>query len=142
MTKKQPKVKDRPQTSKNPKFTERPEFDKERVLWSFLYFDHFSAWSENCSKVDEFCSVAKCMKDYEGRTWSEITTSGWRDHPVSFDRLVPEAQKRLMDLKLDDFDEYFRFRFSSLQRIWGVRKGPVFHVIWWDPEHRVCPSKK
>ena len=32
------------------------------------------------------------------------------------------------------------FRVNGEQRIWGLKFGPEFHVLWWDPHHRVYPS--
>ena len=29
----------------------------------------------------------------------------------------------------------------NMPRIWGARRGDVFHVLWWDPEHEVWPSQ-
>ena len=54
--------------------------------------------------------------------------------------LCPAAQRRLLDLRLDEFDELFRFRLGNLERLWGVIHLDVFYPVWWDPEHKVCPS--
>jgi len=38
--------------------------------------------------------------------------------PVS--QLCGEAQRRLEELRLDDFDELFRFRLGNMRRLWGI----------------------
>jgi hypothetical protein len=43
----------------------------------------------------------------------------------------------LVDLKLDDIEELYRFRFTGTQRIWGIRDRRTFRVLWWDPDHQV-----
>jgi hypothetical protein len=43
-------------------------------------------------------------------------------------------------LRHDDFDELWRFRFDGLHRLWGLRLDDWFYALWWDPEHKVCPS--
>lgn len=64
-----------------------------------------------------------------------------RDHAVKVSSIIPEAQRRLMELQLDDTDQLWRFRFDGETRLWGLRDGSCFLVLWWDPEHKVCPSK-
>lgn len=139
---KQPKTRIEPTPRKQPKVALRPETDTNRVLWSFELFDYYEEWSDGCKRKDEFCLIARHMKDYERRTWQEIISSSKRDHPIPFDNLSVEAQKRLEILQLDDIDQLWRFRFDGEQRIWGIKQGHLFRVIWWDPEHKVCPAPK
>jgi hypothetical protein len=85
-------------------------------------------------------------------TWAEIeaqrvgTKDGYRrrNHSQEIQSLTRAAQQDLMKRKLPErFDEtMFRFRLSGEQRLWGFRKGNVFHVVWWDPEHNVYPTEK
>lgn len=56
--------------------------------------------------------------------------------------MISEAQTRLEELKLDDEEELFRFRLDGTARVWGIREGRVFKILWWDPEHEICPSNK
>jgi hypothetical protein len=77
--------------------------------------------------------------------WSDQTGSRRRHKKHHFqpvDSLCDEAQKRLGQLRLDEVfeSEIFRFRDGGLGRLWGFVVADVFHVVWWDPEHRVCPT--
>lgn len=40
-------------------------------------------------------------------------------------------------MKLDDVEEVVSLRLTGAQRLWGYRILAVFHVLWWDPEHKV-----
>lgn len=43
-----------------------------------------------------------------------------------------------------EWDQMFRFRLGNMERLWGVISDEdprVFYPIWWDPLHKVCPSK-
>jgi hypothetical protein len=77
------------------------------------------------------------------KTWNEICaeTSGRhrKHHPQPVESLVKEAQQRLDEIDLDDLSELFRFRLMGEQRLWGVRIGVQFYVVWWDPHHKVYP---
>jgi hypothetical protein len=57
------------------------------------------------------------------------------------DKLVPEARRRLIQLKLEDIDELLSLRLSGKQRVWGILSEGVAALLWWDPDHRICPSR-
>ncbi len=81
------------------------------------------------------------MKSYSTMTWGQIEQDRHRDHVVSMDSLIKEARDRLIELQLDDYP-LMRFRFDGLKRLYGIRTGRFFQVLWWDPQHKVCPSQK
>jgi hypothetical protein len=53
-----------------------------------------------------------------------------------------EALERLDALGLADQTKISVLRLGGEQRLYGFRDGNVFHVVWWDPEHEIWPSKK
>jgi len=80
---------------------------------------------------------------------SNMETMSWREveqrtgsHLVSVDQIIPDARERLCQRKLDDLSDLFSLRVTAKERIWGVRRGSVLHLLWWDPEHQICPSIK
>lgn len=84
-------------------------------------------------------------------SWGEIvgqTTGGLNRHKKHHSQdvatLVQEAQDDFNKRELwDTFgDEMFRFRLSGVRRLWGFRVDRTFHVVWWDPEHKVYPTEK
>ena len=72
------------------------------------------------------------------------------DIPIT-DIINIEETKRLMSkiLVIETQDTEYRFFFTKLEEwkiafsnVVGIRKNEDFHVLWYDPEHEVCPSKK
>ncbi|MBQ1167191.1 hypothetical protein KBZ21_55250, partial [Streptomyces sp. A73] len=53
-----------------------------------------------------------------------------------------QALSRLDDLGIPDMTKIWTLRIGGAGRLWGFLVGPVFHIIWWDPDHQVWPSKK
>ena len=54
-----------------------------------------------------------------------------------------EALERVKARELDEnLDAIFSFALENKLRIVGVRIDENFHVLWYDPEHEVCPSSK
>jgi hypothetical protein len=80
-------------------------------------------------------------------TWREIEgqqASGHKRHhsqPVA--SINADARAHIGRQRLDEVfgDAIFRFRLSGQKRLWGFRKARVFHVLWWDHEHRVYETE-
>ena len=85
--------------------------------------------------------------DFEGQTWTEIMSAsggkrtGTNSHFIPVAHLIKEAQKRAEELKIDDY-EFFSLRLDAKKRLWGIIDGGVFQIIWYDPNHEICPSHK
>jgi hypothetical protein len=107
--------------------------------------EHDGAWSwkQLGSNVD---SVFEVLRSLEASTWTEIrNASGGRrgyHHGQPVETLSKEAQARLTRLGLDELDELFRFRVGGTGRLWGIVQGQDFFFLWWDPDHKVAPTKK
>ena len=129
-------------TQKKPRVGKEIPVSKKNVQWSFSLFDRGVAWHEPAYREETFREVADRLREYEGRTWGQIEANRKRDHAVSIAKFIKKARGRLKTLKLDDRDELWRFRFDGEQRIWGIRNLHVFHILWWDPQHQICPTSK
>jgi len=80
---------------------------------------------------------------FEGMTWNEILVKGKKqNHSVPRQDLCKAARDRLTEIKLDDIDELVSLRLSGRERVWGIRSHNVLTVLWWDPDHAICPSLK
>jgi hypothetical protein len=76
-------------------------------------------------------------------TWQEIRIRDKdKNHAIPVADLTREAQDRLAEIGQDDVDELFSLRLSAKERIFGILDESVMRVLWWDPDHRVCPSPK
>jgi len=92
--------------------------------------------------------VLHYLGDYSGKTWAEIEaerTGGKqrhkKHHSMDVTKLPQAARTRLQAHFGDDApDALFRFRLSGKGRLWGIRDGAIFHLLWYDPLHRVYPT--
>ena len=73
-------------------------------------------------------------------TWQELRGSG--SHCVSLNLITNDARKRLEFLQCDDIEELYSLRLTSKERIWGIKDGAIFWLLWWDPNHEICPCDK
>ena len=132
-----------------------PEPPRDQTpLFCFRYADtgtknpwRFAAESDGAGS-----EIVRFLTDIGRSTWNEIVamqTGGLRrrhrkHHEMDVTLLDQAAQKDLASKRLDEIfgDQIFRFRVSGEKRLWGFRRDRMFHVIWWDPEHRVYPTEK
>lgn len=100
-------------------------------------------WGDELSASYIYPFLCGCQKS----TWGQLESqkAGDRHRHISYEieQIVPEAQERLIDLELDDQDKIFRFRMTNKNRLYGfILTTCVFHTVWFDPTHDICPSKK
>ncbi|HST60034.1 MAG TPA: hypothetical protein VLK84_15115 [Longimicrobium sp.] len=84
--------------------------------------------------------VLQRMRELESMTWHAITETG--SHFIETSALSRPARERLVTIQQDDVDQVYSVRVTGRRRIIGLRDGGVLRVLWWDPEHEVCPSAK
>lgn len=78
------------------------------------------------------------LKQLETMTWGHIPTTG--SHAIEVGKLCKEAQDRLLELGRAEYDTVYSIRLKGKPRLFGIKDRAVLRVLWWDPEHKVCPS--
>lgn len=131
-----------PQPSKTPRLAADPE----------SFYDRNPSWRVNRLEVREpygwhiltdakLHEIREKLTGFENSTWKDILVrAGDRNHFVEVSRLCPAAKKRLSDLRMGDIEELVSLRLSGKERIWGILNQGVMQLLWWDPDHEVCPS--
>lgn len=81
------------------------------------------------------------FKNFESMDYDDFNKRG--SHKIEIGNLSKEAADRLVMLKLDDYEELYSLRITGKKRVWCIHyKRCLMGVLWWDPEHKVFPSKK
>jgi hypothetical protein len=93
-------------------------------------------WSK--ISLDELAQVViPKLYDYESMKWSELDgPSG--SHSVDIDQICKEVKA----IKMFHVEGLFSVRITGEERVWGVKDVAILRVLWWDPNHQVCPSQK
>ncbi len=86
--------------------------------------------------------IRQKLANFESMTWRDILITGNKqNHIVSRDRLCSDAQKRFTAIRLEDVDGLVSLHLSGLNRVWGYfLSAGILNLLWWDPDHKVCPS--
>jgi len=118
-------------------------------LISFQYADRQYDGEWSWPTGDEAQVVLDAMIEFSKSTWAELVTQQTgpphkrrpKHHSEGLGALCKEAQERLSELHLDEVveEELFRFRLTGTGRLWGIKIGHVFYVLWWDRDHKVRP---
>lgn len=119
------------------------EFTDHQLVWRFSEID--VAWNLLDNSLDNrgVLMMIDKLKGFESMRMGELFSPG-SEHAKKYEiSSVPQhALDRLIEISRDDEDELVRLRFSGKGRLYGIMRRHVFHVLWWDPHHRVYPSRK
>ena len=104
-------------------------------------------WGIDCN-AGCLVRLIKELRDLERLgTWGDILrlTNGrdgkTRNHPISVSEILKDAQKRLVELKIDDVDELYSIAFGTDLRIWGIMQDAILRILWIDKNHAIYPMK-
>lgn len=139
----------RPQQKRVSKSAAPPEgINDKRFCWSATEVDHEyrGAWEWKLGPKD-VADLLKLLEEMSQLTWQQVkdlrTGSGRRSRPLHHDQPISSicraAQQRLTELETD-VESVFRLRHGNKIRVWGYLAGPVFRILWYDRDHKVCPT--
>jgi hypothetical protein len=92
-----------PQVPKKKTISSTPEsFDDKHPVWAFFRCDRHK-WFIG----DDFAALINKIHDFETMTWREIKQDKKNNHYITFDTWSKEAQNRIDELKIDDYEQIF-----------------------------------
>lgn len=118
--------------------------DNETIVWGFAKIDWDGPWGLAACSDNGLCFrtfVEKILSNLETMTWNEIQQAaggrahGNNSHPILVNKLSKKARDRLERIQQDDIDEVFSIRTMSIERLYGIRNGRQFQILWYDPWH-------
>ena len=135
--------------SKKTVSSESHSTDGKKVVWCFDMIDRSGKFAFDLEREEfQHKEFMQKMVDYSSMTWSEVKRQTHdngksKHHFLSEDSLSKEALVRMQSRQLGEYsDSIFSFALQNKLRIVGIREDEHFHVLWYDPEHEICPSKK
>lgn len=138
---KKPAFRNNPVVSKQPK-TKHQDQKTDKVIFSFVQFDGQIEWCKDAPSQHSVWEILDRVKNIERLGWTQLAANQDHHHPIPFTDLIKEAHDKAKKLRIDDYEEIWSFRFTGTQRLWGVKDNNHFLVIWWDPDHQICPASK
>jgi hypothetical protein len=115
----------------------------DRLCWRFRHADHDSRWCIH-QAADDLCSILGQLANLESMTVGEAFPGGGYPGKEYEVESIPtrEALDRLEAIGLADMTKISVLRLGGMPRLYGFRDKNIFHVVWWDPQHEIWPSRK
>jgi hypothetical protein len=139
---KQARVAAAPRTAKRARITRTPdEGGRERVSWRLGNADLGGQYNWDSISAEDLSRVSKVLREVDKLHWSEASGDGMGQiKAIPVGKLSPDAHRRLEAIQRDDEEWLHEIRLGARPRLWGIRRGDIFHILWWDANHQVCPA--
>ena len=113
---------------------------KWRVNDNYVDMEH-EDWGWGDVPINEFFEILKkALQKYEDMSWEDVLRRR-SCHPLPVHEATRTARERFRAI-CPDVDTLHQVDFSELGRVWGVKKGQYFQLVWYDPYHTVCPTRR
>jgi len=122
----------------------------EYPKWVFGRLDWYWERLEvcHCPMLERCGGLWKAFRHLERLMWSQIEDASDHTHPVAFNNegqsdgvqqrfeqvVHGEEPPPLWQIDIGGFDGH-----GPEARVFGLRSGEVFEILWYDPHHRVFP---
>jgi hypothetical protein len=132
-----------PVIEKRPATSGQTSWNDEHPSWRVAQLELVDQFGWYTLSRDKLLDIRKHLAEFESMTWNEISVKAkYFHHAIPVNNIISVAQKRLEVMGLHMLDELFRFRLANMERVWGYRDRGTMHLLWWDPDHKICPSRK
>lgn len=129
--------------SRKPRTPENPnDFYEQKPAWRISKMVIGDVYGWEILNAQKLIFLKDKLSNFESMTWSEILAKDGGSHQVKIDNLSKEAKDCLEKMGLDDVEQLVSLRLSGKERVWGILAEGILNLLWWDPEHQVCPSLK
>lgn len=119
------------------------EILRRRLVWRFSEVDDTGEWPPHEIGATAMGDLLRRMGNFEAMTVGEIFAPGSQvGKTYEVESLPKKVRDRLEEIERDDLTELARLRCGARPRLYGVLREHIFHVLWWDADHAVYPSKK
>jgi hypothetical protein len=110
--------------------------------WRFNLLELVDPFGWHVLDEKKLREIRQKLAGFESMTMSQIFVANRsNNHPVKFSDLCGDAQERLWKLNLESTEEIHSLRLSGAERVWAIRELNVLNLLWWDPDHLICPAQ-
>ena len=134
----------------NPKFDRTPRkltdpisLDDTNFKWrvhnSYIDYDHQQFGWRKVKIIHFLRKIVQLLQSYEGLKWHEVKRKP-HCHPWGLDEIPKECYSRLKERQID-IEQLFQIGLGNKPRIIGYKTRSIFYLMWYDPDHKFCPTK-
>jgi len=83
------------------------------------------------------------LVEFEAKDWNQIFVAERKhNHSIEVATFDCPQAREWMRRNMPDQDVLWTLRLSGKERIWGILREGVFHLLFWDPDHQIKESQK
>lgn len=136
-----PRVREDVRPLKKPRIAPDPSHNNHFLSWHISLIETVGPFGWHVLELEKLLEIRGKLGSFEGKTWNEfLVAEKSHNHTVPVDQLCAQARRRLEEIGQDDVHSLISLRLSGRERIWGIRQQHILKILWWDPDHQVCPS--
>ncbi len=114
-----------------------------RPAWRISLLEMIDPFGWHVISSDIAHQVRMRLSNFESLTWKQILyQGGYRNHFIGTNRICKQAKDRLAALHQDDIDSVMSLGITQTGRVFGIMEHNVLKILWWDPDHLICPVEK
>jgi len=132
-----------PRHEKSPVIAPSEGFNKIHACWRIQKLQLVDPYGWHDLTADQLAHIRVKLAEFEAKDWNQIfVMERQHNHTIevaSFD--CPQARE-WMRRNMPAEDVLWTLRLTGKERIWGILRDGIFHLLFWDPEHRIKLSPK
>ena len=133
-----------PKSDKYPRKLSDPiSYDDKNFSWrvhdNFIDYDHPEFGWTKVEIIHFLRKIVQALQSYEGLKWHDVKKKP-HCHYWGLDKIPTECYARLAERQID-IEELFQIGLGNKPRIIGYKTGSIFYLMWYDPDHRFCPTE-
>lgn len=140
---KKPKNQETVSSLKTAKSELLPDTGRLYPSWQISLLQMIDPWGWHDLEKTKTEEIKKKLAEFEEKDWNTILVKEKRrNHRIPVNNLCKGAQGRLAEIGQDDVDYVVSLRLSGQERVFGILNMGVLRLLWWDPDHQICPAPK
>ena len=118
-------------------------YNRMRACWRLQRLQMIGPYGWHQLNAEQLAYIREKLIEFEAKDWNQIFVAE-RDHNHRVDVAAFDcpAAREWMRRNMPDQDVLWTLRLMGKQRIWGIFRDGVFHLMFWDPEHQIKLSLK
>jgi hypothetical protein len=90
---------------------------------------------------EQIVYVQSKLSAFESMTWKEIFVDAKKqNHAIEVGDLKCDKARKWMESNMKGQPTLWTLRFTGKQRVWGIFSEGAYQIVFWDPEHQICPT--
>ena len=133
-----------PKSERTPRRVQDPvSYDSMNFSWrvhnNYIDYDHPEFGWNKVEILYFLKKIVQSLQSFEGLTWHDVKQKR-HCHQWGLYEIPTECYNRLEEHQID-ITELYQIPLGNKPRIIGYKTGKIFYLLWWDKDHKFCPTK-